>query len=236
MTHDSVTLDRVEIPYSYKLSKRRTLAIQVYPDLTVVVRAPLGTNTSEIRQQVIKRGSWIQKVWQKFELNPPKQAPLRYVGGENHFYMGRQYRLRIEHGGEDSVKCLRGHLHVSSRQEPSPEVVKPLLEGWYRERAHHVFRERLAECFKGASFKGVESPSLHIRKMKTRWGSCSSKGRINLNLELIKAPKECIDYVVMHELCHIKVPSHGPKFWRLMAKFMPDYEERKRRLKEFAGV
>ena len=72
--------------------------------------------------------------------------------------------------------------------------------------------------------------------MRTRWGSCSSKGRINLNLELIKAPKECIDYVIMHELCYLKVPSHGPMFWRLMAKLMPDYEEPKRKLNQYADV
>lgn len=105
-----------------------------------------------------------------------------------------------------------------------------MLEGWYRQRAEKVFQERLDVCQARAKRESITATGLTIRKMKTRWGSCSKTGRILLNLELMQAPKECIDYVIMHELCHLKEHHHGPKFWQLLKKLMPDYESRKKRL------
>jgi predicted metal-dependent hydrolase len=189
-----------------------------------------------IRARVVKRGAWIRKAWREFELYLPKQPARRYINGETHRYLGRQYRLRAERGEEDSVKCLRGYLIVTTKTETTPELVRARLEGWYREHARRIFRERLTECCKRASLEGIEDPPLFIRRMATRWGSCSGKGRVYLNLELIKASKECIDYVITHELCHLKVSSHGPKFWRLLVKLMPDYEKRKKKLNSFADV
>ncbi len=236
MERDNVCWGRIKIPYFYEHSKRKLLAITVHPDLTVEVRAPLDTPLEAIRQRVVKRGPWIQKAWREFELYLPKQPPRRYINGETHRYLGRQYRLRADRGKGNSVKCLRGFFLVTTTSEPNPGQVQALMEDWYRCHAYHVFHERLAECCKVISLEGIKKPPITIRKMKTRWGSCSSKGRVTLNLELIKASKECIDYVILHELCHLKVPSHGPKFWRLMAKLMPDYEERRRRLNLFADV
>lgn len=236
MMRDVVRWGRVEIPFSYKRSDRKTLAISVHPDLTVEVLAPLDISLDVIRERIIKRGAWIRKAWREFELYLPKQPARRYVNGETHRYLGRQYRLRAEQGEEDSVKCLRGYLHVISRVAPTPPKIQAQLEKWYHDHARRVFRERLAECCRLASVEGIQVPPLSIRKMRTRWGSCSGKGRVALNLELIKASKECIDYVITHELCHLKIPSHGPKFWRLLAKLMPDYEIRKRKLNQFADV
>ncbi len=236
MNRDVVRWGRIEIPYTYRRMRRKTLAISVHPDLSVVVNAPLNTSLEVIRERVIKRGAWIRKRWREFELYLPQQPPRRYVNGETHRYLGRQYRLRAEQGQEDSVKCLRGYLRVTSLTEPTPEKTKVLLEDWYRHHAQRVFRERLAQCCKRASIEGLKEPPFFIRKMRTRWGSCSSRGRVTLNLELIKATKECIDYVIMHELCHLKVPSHGPKFRRLLARLMPDYQERKRKLNRFADI
>ncbi len=236
MERDSVRWGRTVIPYFYSHSKRKLLAITVHPDLTVEVRAPLDTPLEAIRQRVVKRGPWIQKAWREFELYLPKQPPRRYINGETHRYLGRQYRLRAEQGKANSVKCLRGYFRITTRTEPKPQQVKMVMEDWYRGHARRVFHERLTECCKLASLEGIICPPITIRRMRSRWGSCSSKGRVTLNLALIKASRECIDYVILHELCHLKVPSHGPKFWRLMAKLMPDYEERRRRLNLFADV
>ena len=236
MESDRVRWGRIEIPYVYSCSKRKLLAITVHPDLMVEVRAPLGTTLQAIRERIVKRGAWIQKAWREFELYLPAQPPRRYINGETHRYLGRQYRLRAEQGNDNCVKCLRGYFWVTTRAEPEPEQVKELMENWYRTHAQRVFYERLAECCKLASLEGIICPPITIRTMKTRWGSCSSRGRVTLNLELIKASKECIDYVILHELCHLKIPSHGLTFWRLMAKLMPDYEERKRKLNLFADV
>ena len=234
MMHDMVRWGRVEIPYTYQLSKRKTLAINVHPNLAVEVLAPLETPVEVIRTRVAKRGAWIQKAWREFELYLPKQPPRRYINGESHRYLGRQYRLHAEQGDENSVKCLRGYLRVISRHEPTPELIKSQLSDWYREHAHRVFRERLTECCKIASLEGIQQPPFTIRTMASRWGSCSNKGRINLNLALIKATKDCIDYVIMHELCHHKVKHHGPPFWKLLHRLMPDFEERRKKLKLYS--
>ncbi len=233
---DSVHWGRTLISYSVEFFERKTLAISVHPDLSVSVKAPLHTELEVVREKVLKRAAWIQRQWREFELYLPKQPPRSYVNGETHRYLGRQYRLRAEQGATQSVKCLRGYFRVTLCDEPTPEKVRCLLERWYRERAGILFRERLRICLRRAVGEGIREPQLRIQRMRNRWGSCSAKGRIILNLELIKAPTECIDYVIFHELCHLRERHHGPRFWRLLAKLMPDYEQRRKRLNLFADV
>lgn len=172
----------------------------------------------------------IYKARREFQLYLPKQPERSYVNGETHRYLGKQYRLKAVHGDEISVKCQRGYLWVTTPHRPSPETSRDLLEAWYTERALAVFNERLSECHRKVARERIPYPMLAIRKMTRRWGSCTKEGRIILNLEMIKAPKDCIDYVIVHELCHLKEHNHGQKFWKLLARVMPDYEERRRRL------
>jgi hypothetical protein len=110
------------------------------------------------------------------------------------------------------VKCLRGYFRITTKQEPTPELAKRRLQGWYRNRAEVVFRERLDARHARVEREGIPRPALKIKYMHKRWGSCAPDGTITLNLELIRASKECIDYVIMHELCHIKEAHHGPRF------------------------
>lgn len=234
--HDHVRWGRTLIPYCYRFSERKTLAISVHPDLTVSIKAPLDTETEAIRARVLKRAAWIKRQWREFELYLPKQPPRSYINGETHRYLGRQYRLRAEHGEVETVKCLRGYFRITLCEEPTPKKVKQLMENWFRSRARVIFHERLKICCRCVAREGIEEPKLRIQKMNNRWGSCSERGRIILNLELIKAPTECIDYVITHELCHLKQKHHGPGFWRLLAKLMPDYEQRRKRLNLFADV
>jgi predicted metal-dependent hydrolase len=231
---DSVTWGAVEITYRYHRVRRRTLSISVYPDLSVTVRVPLKTGLETMRRFVLKKAAWISKAWRNFEVYLPKQPPRRYISGETHRYLGRQYRLRVEQGTEDAVKCTRGYLWATTKGEPTPKRAKVLLYAWYRVHARIVFEERLTDCHKKIAKEGIPFPGLSIRQMVSRWGSFSASGRITLNLLLIMVPKECIDYVILHELCHFKVRRHGPRFWKLMERLMPDYEERRRKLNAFA--
>ena len=233
---DRVYWGHTKIDFSYRFAERKTLAISVHPDLAVTARAPEGTEVEEIRERIRKRGAWIRKRWREFELYLPKQPPRQYVSGESHRYLGCQYRLKVLQGKDDSVKCLRGYLRVTSSREPTSARTEKQLGEWYRHHAHRVFGERLDVCLQRVAREGVETPTLRIQKMTSRWGSCSELGRIILNLELIKAPKECIDYVITHELCHLKEKHHGPHFWRLLEKLMPDYRERRKRLNRYADV
>jgi predicted metal-dependent hydrolase len=226
---DLLTWENLEIPYRYYCSRRRrTLGISVYPDLSVLVRAPFATSREEIRRFVLERAGWIVRTQRRLEQHVSE--PLLYRSGETHHYIGKQYRLELKQGQKDCITCLRGCLVVTIRHEPTEEKAKKLLDVWYRARADILFHERLAACQQRATQEGIPLPALRIRKMRTRWGSFSSKGKITLNLLLIMAPIECLDYVILHELCHHKVRRHGPRFWGLLKRLMPDYEERQREL------
>jgi predicted metal-dependent hydrolase len=230
MHADVITWGTVEIPYRYSFSRRKTLGISVHPDLSVTVKAPLGTSPEIIQKFVHRRGGWINRAWRDFEQYLPKQPPRQYISGETHRYLGRQYRLKLKQGEMDSVKCLRGYMWVTTKEEPTPERARSLLDGWYRSHAKAVFQERLLTCHQRTAREKIPLPALLIRSMISRWGSFSSAGRITLNLALIKAPKECIDYVILHEMCHFKEKHHGPRFWKLLHCLMPDFEARRKKL------
>jgi predicted metal-dependent hydrolase len=231
---DLIALGDMTIPYRYRHSSRRTLGISVRPDHTVIVTVPRGTSLDAIRDFVRKRADWIIKAWRHFEQLPERPA-LKYVSGETHRYVGAQYRLQVNRGRKDSVEYRDDCLMVTSKNEPAPERIKAILESWYRSRAAVIFHERLLFWHGKMAGEGVPFPKLRIRRMKTRWGSWSSTGRITLNLLLMTAPVECIDYVVVHELCHFKFKGHGPRFWNAVGRFMPDYKERRKRLKMYGG-
>jgi predicted metal-dependent hydrolase len=234
MAEDVVHWGTTEISFRYEFSRRKTLSIHVYPDLSVLVKAPLGTAPETLRTFVARRGGWIKKSWRDFEQYLPKQPSRRYINGETHRYLGRQYRLKAIQGETEGVKCLRGYLWITTKGEPTPEKIKKLLDGWFRFHAKIVFENRLTACLQRAGKESIPQPALSIRKMVSRWGSLSTAGRITLNLMLISVPKECIDYVILHELCHLKIKHHGPRFWILLERLMPDYMERRKKLNLYA--
>jgi predicted metal-dependent hydrolase len=224
---DAATWEGDSILYRYYCSRRRrSLAISVLHDLSVTVRAPYGTSREQIRLFVVEHAGWILRTQRKLgqQSNP---EPLSFRDGETHCYAGRSYLLEVNQGERDSVACLDNRLVVTMRQEPSEEKTKKILDAWYRRRADILFHDRLAVCHERAASEGIPLPVLRIRKMRSRWGSYSPKGVITLNLLLILFPVECLDYVVLHELCHYKVGRHGPRFWKLLKRLMPDCQERR---------
>lgn len=233
---DEVLWGRTKIRYHYQYKDRKTLAIHVHPDLSITVDAPRGTEIDVIRQKVKKRASWIRKSRRDFELYLPKQPQRRYINGETHRYLGRQYRLKVKKGREDSVKCYSGYFNITCQHKITPLYVRALLQAWYAQKAEQVFNKRYLECGARVQYLGIKPGPLVIREQKNRWGSCTKTGRIILNQELIKAPTECIDYVIMHELCHLKEHNHGSKFWLLLSKAMPDFEKNKLRLDMCADI
>ena len=216
--------------------KRKLLAITVHPDLRIEVTAPTGTAPEKIKEKVLKRARWILKTRREFEKFHPLQPPRAYVPGEAHRYLGRQCRLKIAAGSEPAVKISRGQLVVCMPGKPTPARTKAFVEQWLYERATAVFSERLTACHQAAKRYKIPVPQLTVRQMSKRWGSCTATGRIILNRELIKAPSDCIDYVITHELCHIIEPNHNARFWQLLGAIMPDWQERRGRLNKMADV
>lgn len=213
---------------------RRTLEIAVEPDATVVVTAPAHATLEAIDAKVRKRAAWIRRQQRYFTQFLPRTPARRYLPGETHLYLGRQHRLKIEQGEQEGVKASRGFISVTARYPDLPGTIEALVDGWYRQRAHLKFIERVERSI--ARFPDPERYrpcGLIIRALQRRWGSMSASGRLMLNLRLIEAPTECIDYVVTHELCHLAEPHHGPSFFALLSRVLPDWPKRKERLERF---
>ncbi len=234
-TQDSVTFGSRTIPFTLSFSKRKTLGIDVNPDLSVAVTAPEGKNIEDIKKIVKKRAPWILKKQREFEKSLPSVMPREYAAGETWRYLGRQYRLRIEETAEmEEVKLKGGFLTVKARDRADQERIKALVDKWYRDRAQAYFHEKLKQCHDLVRKYGAPFPEMKLRAMQKRWGSCSTDGSILLNPELVKLPSHCVEYVIMHELCHLVRHDHGPEFFRLLARVMPDWEKRKQRLDSMA--
>lgn len=220
-----------EIEYELTYSERKTLAIHVYPDSSVVVDAPLGTALPPIEQKLLKRAGWILRQQREFAQYPSANPlPRRYVSGESYRYLGRQYRLKVVESAVERVTLSRGYLTVSVDDPSDKSRIAYLIDHWYRSHARRVFNERLAVAFPRVQHLGIEYPELLIRSMKARWGSCSAAGRITLNVKLVQVPKDLIDYVILHELCHLKEHNHQSAFYTLLDSILPDWRERRHRL------
>ncbi|MEQ0303302.1 MULTISPECIES: SprT family zinc-dependent metalloprotease [unclassified Klebsiella] len=226
-----INFDRESRPYATS-----RVLIKVHPDCRVVVSAPEEADDQAVLTAVKKRGRWIYQQLRDFRRQIEYITPRKYISGESHYYLGKQYLLKVieEPAEVQRVKMLRGKLEVTLRQK-SPEKVRQLLIDWYKTRAKDVFAKRLEAMLEQALWVNAPPP-LRILTMQTQWGSCSPNGRLTLNPNLVKAPRECIDYVILHELCHLAEHNHSERFYRLMGQVMPEWEVVKTRLDEMAGV
>jgi len=233
-TH-TVHFGRTPIAFELLYSERKTLSLHVYPDCTIEVDAPVGTDSSAIEAFVRRRGGWVLRHLRELQdlERPAVTLPRRYVSGESYRYLGRQYRLKVVEDAVERVILTRGWLTVGVSKPEDNQRVQTLLSTWYRAHALRIFTQRLEACYPKVEPLGVLKPTLAIRPMKTRWGSCSAAGRITLNMKLIQSPRSLIDYVILHELCHLKEHNHSPRFWRLLDRVLPDWEHLRTELNHY---
>jgi predicted metal-dependent hydrolase len=229
---DRIDYEVVRIP-----SASRKVKIQVQPDARVQVFAPEQESLGEIKHAVSRRARWIVNHLSQIQEQNTHVLPRRYVSGECHFYLGRRHQLKVKlsKAKTPGVKLLRGQLQVTV-PDRDPARVQSLLSKWYWTRAEDVFERRLREEASRVSWVRSNRPELKLLEMKKQWGSCSPKGRIHLNPQLVKAPRECIDYVILHELCHLKEHNHSPRFYGLLDRNMPEWRERKAKLDGMAEM
>lgn len=232
----SITYGEERIGFSIHFVSKpiRRMAIHVLPNGTVRVDAPAETDINEIVAAVRRRARWI---WQRLQSHSERTKhvlPREYVSGESHFYLGKRYALKvITHPTEpQSVKLLRGRLEIRTRSKDAGKV-RILLDAWYRKRAEDVFSRCLADCIATVGWLKANA-GFRLLTMKTQWGSCSPKGELLLNPLLVKAPGHCIDYVIFHELCHLKEHNHSQRFYELLGGLLPDWEKRKAELDSLA--
>jgi predicted metal-dependent hydrolase len=228
----SILYGKRVIPYHVQLVDRKTMEIAVHPDGKVLVKAPKGTDQKTIRGRVLRRARWISKQIDYFSQFEPRIPSRRYVGGETHLFLGRQYRLKIKKQLKDEVKLKGSFFYVMTSDTHNVRKIKKLIEEWHKEHAQEIFLRRLNILYKSLEKLRIAYPKIQIRKMTRRWGSCGKHGIISLNEKLIKTPLVCIDYVIMHELCHLKEHSHNNGYFKLLTKYMPDWRKRKERLEK----
>lgn len=216
--------------------------IKVYPDTSVVAVAPESASDEDVLHALHQRARWIYEQRREFKKQLEHVLPRQYVSGESHYYLGKQHQLKIEINPDQNqgVKLLRGKIEVSLRTKPATPAaqqakVAELMRAWYQVRAKEIFHRRLTELLPKAHWVST-TPQIVVRNMQTQWGSCSPKGRITLNPNLAKTPRECIDYVILHELCHIAEHNHSDRFYKLLKQTMPNWEEVKEHLDGLAGV
>ncbi len=206
------------------------LRIHVEPGGAVVVDVPIGTSEGAIRSGVQKRARWIMDHLERFEQFRRHALPRDFQSGETHFYLGRRYKLKLdtEDRSGSSVRLVGGRLEVTLAAL-DPDSVRIALVRWYRQRAKSYFTHRLERM--AAELPWVAAaPPIKLLKMKRHWGSCSPKGAVTLNPALIKAPIHCVEYVLLHELCHLKEHNHSPRFYALLDRHMPAWREAKAEL------
>ena len=217
------------IPVRVRQTRRRTLGLYVFPDGRVEIRVPHGTSREQALAFAAERRAWLRDTLQAL---PEAPAAPAYEDGAVHPYLGEALTLRLYARGRRHCRIDDGVLHMGLPRPGDPASVEQALREWYRQRARGLFEERLAHWYPVLGLPMAQMPSLRIRAMRSRWGSCSSRGGVNLNLWLIRAPLACIDYVVVHELCHLLEFNHGPRFHAHMDRILPDWRARRRQLRE----
>jgi len=204
-------------------SRRKSIALVISPDATLVVRAPLWISLEYIKNLVFKKRFWIRKKQQQVLRNGGLARAKEFTDGEEFLYLGETYKLRIQN--REDIK-LADYLYFP---EKHLNLGRAKMIEWYRERAREIITER-ANWY--SQMTGWKFKSISITTAKRRWGSCGPNGSINFSFRLVMAPRSVIDYVVAHELAHIPEKNHSAIFWDKVRMVLPDYKIRRKWLRE----
>ena len=219
------------LQFELRRSSRRSIGITVQIGGAVVVTAPNRASIRKIHEALEKNGPWVRRKVKELRAAPAPPPPPRWVEGEVHRHLGREYPLRLFRGEAKGVWLTDHELLVHLPDPRKRDDVRKCVEGWMLGEARLLFRFRMESLIRAAPSLGLRrTPALNLRRMTSRWGSCSPNGRILMNTYAIKLPLGLVDYILMHELCHLKVPNHSRAFWDHLSACMPDWEKRKKAL------
>lgn len=219
------------IEYTLITEFRKNMKFRVYPDQTVEISAPHGNTPEEIQTKVEKRKRWIKKQQNYFDKFYGRKQQLDYESGETIKYLGRQYTLKVIESSTEDVKLKSGYLNLYTADPKDKQQIELNINDWWLRKAEKYFNNSLDNLYPKIEPYGISKPTIKIRKMEKRWGSCiQNKGIINLNPELLKTSKYCIEYVIMHELAHFKFANHSPEYYKFLGLLMPDWDERRYKL------
>jgi predicted metal-dependent hydrolase len=222
------------IRFELLYSARKRMTIRVHPDARITVDAPNRTEFTHITAFVLKHADWILKKRREFTINPRVAPPRQYTDGEQYRYLGSEYTLEIVRDHIERVRMSNGVLTVGVHDPADGTRIRTLIRRWYVKGAQRIFTDRLAACFPRVAFLGVpEIPPLKMRDMRSRWGSCNSNGTITLNTRLVQAPEQFIDYVILHELCHLREMNHSKAYYALLQRACPNWRTLKKQLNTY---
>lgn len=212
------------IQYSIIKSKRRKTSQIVVDKNEVVIRAPATKTLFEIRQMIKDKAQWIFKKQLEFQKIKPQITEITFTAGSKLPYLGKNYQITIiAKQKEDSIKLYREQFIIKLQaNRSSRKTVQGLYENWLTEKTSEIFDKKVSEFSKKT---GLEPKQIVIKNLRNRWGSLAQDKTLNLNINLLKAPDSVIDYVILHELTHLKIKAHTHHFWEFVHKFMPDYEQ-----------
>lgn len=228
----STTTEPTRIEYCINRGPRRRSRLVVTPDGSVEARVPQNATDEWVESFVRRQRHWIVRQQAYFEQFRPREPERRYVAGETLRYLGRQYSLSVVVTDAERVR-LRGRELVVETTSSQTDAVRAAVQDWYRRCAREVFERRAERCVELTRPHGIGVAPIVVRSMVRRWGSCTPTRRILLNPHLVVAPTDCIDYVLVHELCHVRHRRHDPAFYRLLSTVMPDWSRRRARLEKF---
>jgi len=219
--------------YQYKLIKkdRKTLTLTITPEKEIIIKAPKDISDEKLEKFLKRKWSWMNKQLDFFTKVKREKYKRKFVSGESFYYLGRQYKLVVSKGNEDTVQLLKGVLKLTtSNSVKDIKNIEKILKNWFKIKAEAIFKERYQVM--GMKFDYKNLPVLGLRKMSRRWGTFINKDKICLNPKLIHASKDCIDYVITHELCHVRYKNHNKMFWKFMEEKYPNWVKVKDKLEE----
>jgi predicted metal-dependent hydrolase len=208
---------------AYRLvrSRRRTLALIVEQDGALLVRAPLRLSKKIIEETILSKSDWIAQKQALARQNPPKARQKNYQEGDEFPFLGQRYPLKIIEKQREALTYRNNSFYLAQRAQKNASQA---FENWYRQQARQLLSKRVAEL---AALHTFHVKNIRITSARTRWGSCSTKGSLNFSWRVILLPMPVIDYIILHELAHLRFHNHAAPFWNLVATLMPDYQERR---------
>ncbi len=225
------TIEDIEFTVVY--SRRRTLAINIKADASVTVRVPHLTTYKTISRIVNEKANWIRKHRANYSGNHNNSSKKSYNDGESHLFRGSHLNLKIEKSKRSYALFSDGYIHVGLSKAEDPKEVKRVLYYGYKKEAEALLPAYFQMITSRYQEYGFRPARLIIRTMKRRWGSCSNKGVITLSTELIKLSDIYIEYVIIHELCHLKHHNHGSEYYILLTELFPDWKQIRKEMKNY---
>lgn len=225
----TVSFDDTEITYQLERKPVKNLNLRIRKDGSIYVSANQAVSPAKVDTFVLSKGAYILSALKRFEeLAQYRTQSKRYVSGETFYIQGRGLRLKVSKGPKDEIKSDGIYIYLQVKNVDDILKKEHIVTKYLDQQCRCVFGEVIAQTYPLFQKYGVAMPSLRIRDMETRWGSClAKKGIITLNKRLLEAPRNCIEYVAMHEFCHFIHPNHSKQFYNFMTMLMPDWKERK---------